>query len=220
MPHFLSFFRYAISVATLAVGWPALAQISPVSQILEESALDINQLEAFDSLSLSPVVLHAVEGGGAELRQQVSFDPAKQTLHVAGFLATPGAPIPTASVDMASTLWSVDAAIQNVTLTNAGGLKGVVLSGTMTSGSTAFDDPVGSTVVVSFGYNQDGESVSFSSVSINILGGGSLFSASGTGRVGVSKKVVTAVASPHGGSVTSLQFTLDGTASSSTTPGA
>ncbi len=189
------------------------------TQFTVESVLDLNQLTASTNLSLSQSVVDSVQGGGSELRQQVTYDPSQKLLHVTGFEAAAGSPLPTASIAISSTLWAFDVRVDDITLNN-GQSNSVVMTGTFLTGQSPFEGIAPTNAVVSFTFVSNGGDADFQGISVSLVGAGATFAASGKGKVGVTKATVTAVASPRGAVVTSLDFTLDGRKSTSSAGGA
>lgn len=189
-----------------------------LSQFTAESVLNIDQLTASSTLTLSQSVIDAAEAGAIELRQQVTYDPDQKIVHVVGFQVAPGAPLPTEGVQTASTLWAFDVRIDEI-LMNQGQANGVVMTGVYLNGASPFENAAPSSAVISFTYTSGASDASFQGISVSLVGAGATFAASGKGVIGVKKPAVTAVASPHGASVSSLNFTLDGSKSSSAAGG-
>jgi hypothetical protein len=206
-----------IAAAAALFGSAIFAQ--DLAPFTAESRLAVSQFQTSAALSIPENVLQSAEVGASEIRQRIAYDPAQKLIHVVGFESPVDAPIPTEYVSTASTLWSFDMRVDSVT-TNEGTANVVVIAGSYLAGSSPFSGNVPSTAVVSFAYTESASETSFRAISVSLVGSGTTFASAGTGRIGVARAAVSAVASPRGATITAMQFTLDGRRSSSTAPGA
>ncbi|MEO8125894.1 MAG: PKD domain-containing protein [Bryobacteraceae bacterium] len=192
-----------------------------------ESVVPIDGIDSTVTPNIPADLLSAFTSGTMELRQQLNYDAAAQTLKVTGIAEAAGSPLPTpAGAAGVTTLWTYTVNVERVEL-SAKPANAVLFFGTAASGSTGtpFGDISGALVSVSTGYTVPVDAsapTTFSGIAANLAGAATLFSKQGTGKLITSSGtggsgVPVAVAGPKNFISGNPQFQLDAT--HSTDPG-
>ncbi len=184
-----------------------------------ESVVPIANIDSTLTPNIPASLLSAFTSGTMELRQQLSYSAAAQTLKVSGISEAAGSPLPTpAGAAGVTTLWTYTVNVDRLDFTATPG-NAIVFLGSAANGSsgTPFGDISGSLVSVSAGYlapTAASSATTFSGITTSIAGAATLFSKQGSGTV-VSGSgtggVPVAVAGPKNFISGSPQFQLDGT---------
>lgn len=176
-----------------------------------EGRVPADQISSAANLDLPDSVLDSLASGAIELRQQIQYDAARQSLRVVGFQVPPGADLPTAQIDSSEVLWEFSLRVADVQVNG----NSVVLSGAFAGGSGPYDtgtDPTSG--LVSFTFDASTSAAKFTGINVSLVGEGSFFLPTGAGRIDTGKPAaISAVAGAHGAQFNSRQFTIDGSAS-------
>lgn len=183
-----------------------------------EAVVPIDSVESTVTPNIPAALLSALTSGTMELRQQLSYHAAAQTLKVTGISEVAGSPLPTASDAAGVTvLWTYTINVDRVDLTSKPG-NAVAFLGSAAGGSTGtpFGDISGALVSVAAGYQAPGaaSTTTFAGITTSIAGSASLFSKQGSGTLvfngGGTTAVPAAVAGPKNFISANPQFQLDG----------
>ena len=206
---------------TSVTGTPTPPTPAPsLKSLTLEAVVPIANVDSTTAPNIPASLLSALTSGTMEMRQQLIYNAAAQTLKITGISEAAGSPLPTPT-DAAgvTTLWTYTVNIDKVDLSAKPG-NAVAFVGSAASGSsnTPFGDISGSLVSVAAGYlapTGASSSTTFSGISTSIAGSASLFSKQGTGTVttssGSTGGVPIAVAGPKNFISATPQFQLDAT---------
>jgi len=185
-----------------------------------ESVVPIDSVDSTATPNIPASLLSALTSGTAELRQQLTYTAATQTLTVTGISVASGSPLPTPSgATGVTSLWTYTVNVERVDLSAKPG-NAVLFLGSAASGSTntPFGDISGALVSISAGYTTPTDASSptaFSGIAANLAGSATLFSKQGTGTLTLGGSPTTgvpvAVAGPKNFISGDPQFQLDGT---------
>lgn len=219
MSRISSFVLASFFTLMTAYGQTSVTRTSLKSLTLE-AVVPIDNVDSTTTPSIPATLISSLTSGTMELRQQLNYNAAAQTLKVTGISEAAGLPLPTpADAAGVTTLWTYTVNVDRVDVTAKPG-NAVVFLGSVASGSssTPFGDISGALVSVSAGYlapTDTSSSTTFMGISTVIAGSASLFSKQGSGTVVLSGSptsgVPVAVAGPKNFISGNPQFQLDGT---------
>ena len=216
-----SFFAFSFSLASAYAQPPVTGTATPPSlkSLSLEAVIPFANINTTGTVDIPASLLSAFTNGTMELRQQLNYSAAAQTLVVIGISVPAGSPMPTPiNATGTTTLWTYTVNIDRVDLTAKPG-SAVVFLGFAANGSsgTPFGDISGSLVSISAAYIASPGALSataFSGIATSIAGSASLFSKQGSGTIVTSSKSIggapVAVAGPKNFISVTPQFQLDG----------
>jgi hypothetical protein len=127
---------------TLAAQTGVVPTQSGIEGITVESEVMLNQFSSTVTPAVSPAIASAIQAGTLQVRQQLRYDPASQTMTVNLFTVQPGAPVPTpATVNLGDALLSSYLIRADRVYHSSTPVPSVLVAGTVVSNPT--EDPFG-----------------------------------------------------------------------------